>query len=52
MLQLFKTESYDMVVIQSERVDTGEKYVLAMQSADKEGVVVPDSTTRVKVPRY
>lgn len=48
VLQLFKSESYDMIVTQSERIDN-EKYVLAMQSADKEEVVVPESTHRVQV---
>lgn len=37
-----------MIVTQSERIDN-EKYVLAMQSADKEEVAVPESTHRVQV---
>ncbi|KAH3853649.1 hypothetical protein DPMN_096181 [Dreissena polymorpha] len=49
VLQLFKTECYDMVVTQSERVDRGDKYVLSMQSSDKGRVVSPAHTTRVKV---
>ena len=48
VLQLFKTESFDMSVTQSERIDNGDKYVLAMQSTEK-GVVLPESTTRLKV---
>ena len=49
VLQLFKTECCDMVLIQSERIDRGDRYVLAMQSSDREGVVCPEGTTRVKV---
>ena len=37
-----------MSVTQSERIDNGDKYVLAMQSTEK-GVVLPESTTRLKV---
>ncbi|WAR19833.1 STAR9-like protein [Mya arenaria] len=51
VLQLFKTECYDMVVAQSERVDRGDKYILAMQSADSQSntVATPSNTSRVKV---
>ena len=48
MLQLFKKECYDMVVMQSEKVD-GDKYLMSMQSEDKQGVTSPDGTLRVKV---
>ena len=48
VLQLFKKECYDMVVMQSEKVD-GDKYLMSMQSEDKQGVSSPDGTLRVKV---
>lgn len=48
VLQLFKKECYDMVVMQSEKVD-GEKYLISMQSEDRQGVTSPDGTLRVKV---
>ena len=37
-----------MVVMQSEKVD-GDKYLMSMQSEDKQGVTSPDGTLRVKV---
>ncbi|XP_045184569.2 uncharacterized protein LOC123542672 isoform X2 [Mercenaria mercenaria] len=49
VLQLFKTECCDMIVMQSERVDSGEKYILAFQSTERSGVTLPENTTRVKV---
>lgn len=48
VLQLFKKECYDMVVMQSERVD-GDKYLIAMESEERQGVTSPDGTFRVKV---
>lgn len=38
-----------MIVSQSERVDSGDKYILAFQSTERSGVPLPDNTTRVKV---
>jgi hypothetical protein len=49
VLQLFKTECCDMIVMQSEKVDSGEKYILSFQSTKKSGVSLPENTTRVKV---
>ncbi|XP_060591684.1 uncharacterized protein LOC132746518 [Ruditapes philippinarum] len=49
VLQLFKTECCDMIVMQSEKVDSGEKYILSFQSTEKSGVSLPENTTRVKV---
>ena len=37
-----------MVVMQSEKVD-GEKYLISMQSEDRQGVTSPEGTLRVKV---
>lgn len=48
VLQLFKKECYDMVVMQSEKVD-GDKYLIAMQSDNKHEVTSPEGTFRVKV---
>ena len=39
-----------MVVMQSEKVD-GEKYLISMQSDDREGVTSPEGTIRVKVDK-
>lgn len=49
VLQLFKTECCDMIVTQSERVDRGDKYILAFQSTDRADVPLPKNTMRVKV---
>ena len=38
-----------MIVMQSEKVDSGEKYILSFQSTEKSGVSLPANTTRVKV---
>ena len=49
MLQLFKTESFDMILTQNERADRGDKYVLALQSVDRPEPTLPEGTLRVKV---
>lgn len=49
VLQLFKTECCDIVVTQSERVHSGEKYILAYQSANGADVQVQKGTVRLKV---
>jgi len=38
-----------MVVTQSERLDRGDKFVLAMHSTEHAAVPSPKNTTRVKV---